>query len=113
MIEPSPAADDKARVSLSRPIEAHGEPLTELVFREPTGGDIARCGNPVIWNPATQSIDDVRFDEAKMNKMIATLAGVPLSTVEKLPAHDWSVCAWTVAGFFLMPATIRSSSAAV
>lgn len=112
MTEAPSSVDDKARVPLSKPIEAHGEPISELVFREPTGGDIARCGNPVIYNPATESIDDVRFDEAKMNKMIATLAGVPLSTVEKLPAHDWSICAWTIAGFFLMPATIRSGSAA-
>lgn len=112
MSEPASPPDGASRVPLSKPIDAHGETIRELVFREPTGGDIARCGNPVLFNPTTESIDDIRFDEAKMAKMIAVLAGVPDSTVAKLPAHDWMLAAWVVAGFFLMAPTTPSNSAA-
>lgn len=111
MSEAPDSPDGKVRVPLSKPIPAHGEDVTELVFREPNGADIARCGNPVLINPATVSIEDVRFDEPKMNRMMAALAGVPLSTIEKLPGGDWQICAWTVAGFFLPTVTMPSSSA--
>ena len=38
-------------IELSKPIEAHGQQITKLVFREPTGRDLLNVGNPVIFDP--------------------------------------------------------------
>src|SRR5262252_5425121 len=49
---------------IHKPIRGnHNEEITELRFREPTGGDINRCGNPCRINFE----GDVIIDEKKMS----------------------------------------------
>lgn len=73
------------------------ETIHELTFREPTGGDINRYGNPVRINQD----GDVIIDERKMTMMISTLAGVLLPFIEALDPRDWNSCAYRLRGFFL------------
>lgn len=73
------------------------EPIHELTFREPTGGDINRYGNPVRINQD----GDVIIDERKMSMIISTLSGVLLPFIEALDPRDWNSCAYRLRGFFL------------
>ena len=83
---------------LYRPIyNEKNEEVRELLFREPTGGDINRYGNPV-W------IDNdgvARLDEPKMMRMMAALSGVLLPFLERMDPRDWNSCAYRLRGFFL------------
>ena len=74
-----------------------GRELTELSFREPTAGDINRCGNPVrLTNDF-----DAAIDERKMTLMIATLSGVLSPMLDKMDPRDWNSCAYRLRAFFL------------
>ena len=73
--------------------------LTELSFREPTAGDIAAVGCPVIvtdWDNAKWE-----YDAAKMTAMIARLADVPQAFIGKMSTVDWHNCATLLQRFFL------------
>lgn len=87
---------------LSKPISAHGEQITILHWREPTGGDIEKAGNPIAIN-TTPGDDNARvaFDERKMAAMISQLAGIPPSSVRQLSARDWNAIAFKIFRFFL------------
>ena len=73
------------------------EPVDELVFREPTAGDINRYGNP-----CRIGIDgEVLFDEQKMFRVIAALSGILLPNLEQMDPRDWNSCAYRLRSFFL------------
>ena len=73
------------------------EPVDELVFREPTAGDINRYGNP-----CRIGIDgEVLFDEQKMLRVIAALSGILLPNLEQMDPRDWNSCAYRLRSFFL------------
>lgn len=74
-----------------------GEMLKELMFREPSGGDINRYGNPV----RVDQNGDVLIDEKKMSMMMSSLAGVLLPMFEQIDPRDWNSCAYRLRGFFL------------
>ena len=74
--------------------------VSEVEFREPSAGDIERCGQPVILD---LSYDPPRatFDEKKMTAMISALSSVPIGFVRTMHPKDWNTCAWAIAGFFI------------
>ena len=74
-----------------------GVMVKELTFREPTGGDINRYGNPVRVNQE----GDVVIDERKMHFMLAALAGILPPFLEQMDPRDWNSCAYRLRGFFL------------
>jgi hypothetical protein len=76
---------------------AKGELLKELTFREPTGGDINRYGNPCHVNQD----GDVVILERKMTTMMSVLAGVHPPFIETMDPRDWNSCAYRLRGFFL------------
>jgi hypothetical protein len=83
---------------LYRPIRGNNqEELTSLTFREPTGGDINRCGNPCRVN----SDGDVIIDEKKMSLIMANLSGVLSPLLDRMDPRDWNSCAYRLRGFFL------------
>jgi len=83
---------------LYRPIRGNNqEELTSLTFREPTGGDINRCGNPCRVN----SDGDVVIDEKKMTLIMANLSGVLSPLLDRMDPRDWNSCAYRLRGFFL------------
>lgn len=96
--KPKPAEDETAggfRFKLSGPVEAHGEEVSELVFREPTGADIVHDGNPIRW--------DMTINEVVMERHMSTLAAVPPSTIRKLKAKDWQTIAFELGSRFFLP----------
>jgi hypothetical protein len=74
-----------------------GIEVTELLFREPTGADINRYGNPVRINME----GDIIIDERKMTWMMAALSGVLSPMLERMDPRDWNSCAYRLRSFFL------------
>jgi hypothetical protein len=71
--------------------------IDEVAFRQPTGGDINRYGNP-----CRISYDgEVQIDEQKMTRIIAALAGILLPNIEQMDPRDWNSCAYRLRSFFL------------
>ncbi len=83
-------------VTLKKPIQAHGEEVTKLTFREPTGDDIMACGYPL------QMSGDGTFVPlaGAIGKYISRLGGIPASSVKALSAPDFQACMMTVIPFF-------------
>jgi hypothetical protein len=83
---------------LHKPIRNEkGELVHELVFRQPTGGDINRYGNPTRI-----TLDgDVVIDEQKMMRVMAALSGNLLPFLEPMDPRDWNSCAYRLRNFFL------------
>jgi hypothetical protein len=71
--------------------------IKELTFREPTGGDINRCGNPCL----VDSVGDVIIIERKMTQMMAQLSGVLEPFINAMDTRDWNSCAYRLRGFFI------------
>jgi hypothetical protein len=83
---------------LHKPVRNNqGELVHELVFREPTGGDINRYGNPCRIN-----VDgEVVIDEQKMMRVIAALSGILPPFLDAMDPRDWNSCAYRLRSFFL------------
>jgi hypothetical protein len=96
---PSPVETWPVRVKLlHRPVRnLRGEMVHELVFREPTGGDINRYGNPCRIN----TDGDVVIDEAKMMRIIGALCGILTPNLDAMDPRDWNSCAYRLRNFFL------------
>ncbi len=73
------------------------EEISELSFREPTGGDINRYGNPVRIDTAGEVI----IDERKMTLMMGALSGVLSPLLERMDPRDWNTCAYRLRVFFI------------
>jgi hypothetical protein len=74
-----------------------GELLKELTFREPTGGDINRHGNPCRVNFEGEVI----IDEQKMMRIMAALSGLLPPLLDPMDPRDWNSCAFRLRNFFL------------
>lgn len=86
---------DKVKVALSKPIQAHGEQVSELSFDEPTGGDIMSCGYPLqIGDGTATPIASV------VAKYIVRLGKVPPSAVSQMSAGDFQKCVAAILPFF-------------
>lgn len=77
---------EPVRVALARPVQAHGEEVTELVLAAPT----ARI---------FRVLDDAKGNVDSIIRMISAMAGVPISAVEALAPEDFGRCARVVADF--------------
>ena len=95
-------------MKLLKPIQAHGETVTELTFREPTGADITRNGFPFKIG---QNIDGAVkiFDAGVITRLISDLAGIPPSSVGQMGVLDYTRAMGEVVDFFL-DKEIRSTS---
>jgi len=71
--------------------------VNELSFREPTGGDINRVGNPCM----VDQNGDVLILDRKMTTMMANLSGVLQPFLEAMDPRDWNSCAYRLRGFFI------------
>jgi len=88
------------KISLRKPVMGgDGEEVSELTFREPTGADIEKVGNPVSVD-FSQDPPKISY-EKPMSAMIAALAEVPPSTVKLMNARDWENAALLITNFFL------------
>lgn len=83
---------------MHRPIKNNkGEEVRELTFREPSGGDINRYGNPVRIDQQGDAI----IDERKMTLIMAALSGILSPLLERMDPRDWNSCAYRLRNFFL------------
>ena len=74
-----------------------GMMVKELTFREPTGGDINRYGNPC---QVDQNGDVVILDR-RMLTMMAVLSGIVQPFLELMDPRDYNSCAYRLRGFFI------------
>ena len=88
------------KLILRKLVIANGESTTELIFREPTGGDIERIGNPITVG-IYENQPKLHFEAQTMTLMMAHLAGVPPSTIRAMHPKDWENGAWKLANFFM------------
>jgi hypothetical protein len=88
------------KLKLRKPVIANGESVLEIVFREPSGGDIERIGNPLTVG-MYENNPKIHFESQTMTLMMAHLAGVPPSTIRGLHPKDWNNGAWMLANFFM------------
>lgn len=85
-------------ITLSRPVDAHGESINQLSLREPNAGDIKVCGYPLqIGEGAAIPV------AGAICKYIARLANVPPSTVDRLTPADFNACLTAIVDFFGTP----------
>jgi hypothetical protein len=83
---------------LHKPVRNNkGDMVRELSFREPTGGDINRYGNPCH----VDQNGDVIIIDRKMTTMIAVLSGILQPFIETMDPRDWNSCAYRLRGFFI------------
>ena len=70
--------------------------ISEVTFREPTGGDINRYGSPIRMNP------DGMFDivDDKMAMVMAALSGINLPLLQRMDPRDWNSCAYRLKLYF-------------
>lgn len=88
-------------VKLRKPVIANGDEVNELRFREPTAGDIEKCGNPVSIDFMSGDTPKLSFDAKSMTQMMAMLAAVPPSTIRQMHPRDWNSAAWSLTSFFM------------
>ena len=77
--------------------DQRGNELSELSFRQPTGGDINRHGMPVRVDMS----GDILIDERKMMFMMTALTGIMTPVLETMDPRDWVACAYRLRGFFI------------
>ena len=75
----------------------NGEMISELSFREPTGGDINRLGNPCH----VDQNGDVIIVDRKMMTMMSQLTGIHQPFLEIMDPRDYNSCAYRLRGFFI------------
>lgn len=68
-------------VKLSRPVPAHGRTFSEITIREPTLEDLERTELTGLQNPAVI-----------LRQVLASCAGLPPSSVKRLPVRDVLAC---------------------
>ena len=86
-------------ITLSRPVRAHGKDLDVLTLREPTVKDVMEIGQPFLIIVGDGDTG-VRIQQKTVGQYIVRLAGIPMSSVEKLTLSDFSAIQAVVMGFF-------------
>jgi hypothetical protein len=90
-------------IPLRKPLQAHGEEIKELRFREPTAGDIEACGSPVMVDFLNQAEPKMTYETKAMFAMMSRLAAVPPSTIKAMTTKDWEYAALALAHRFFIP----------
>jgi hypothetical protein len=97
-------------VTLSRPIQAHGEERKTIDLREPTGADIIACGGNPACGLQTDTGTVLMINANVIASYLSRLGGIPPSSVAQLSPADWMRCQNAVTGFFNEPEPETASS---
>lgn len=100
---------EKNTLTLSKPIQAHGETVTVLTLREPTGKDVRELGYPYQLGQD----DAVKLLAGVTAKYLSRLADIPLSSVDTMSPADLNAAGWQVAGFFFPGSAQKTSSRSI
>ena len=76
-------------VTLTRPIEAHGETVDTLELREPTIGMLKGVRVEMVSDEETGA-QSTRMDLGDMPRLISRAAGIPLSSAQRIALPDLS-----------------------
>jgi len=83
------------------PIQAYGETVTELTFREPIGKDLRACGFPFKFESGEGDGPGYSHPNAQaIHALIARLANIPPGSVDTLCLADFAAAMEVVTGFF-------------
>lgn len=94
-------------IPLVAPITAHGEPITSLSFRRPTGQEV----RAIKSLPYKFDKDEaVTLDMEAVMKYIAVCAAIPPTSVDQLDLCDLNTLGWKLAGFFMTAASQPSTT---
>jgi hypothetical protein len=88
-------------IKLRKPIQAHGKEIDELTLKEPTGGNLRRCGLPFGVGGVVET--------ENVAKLISELGSVPPSTVDRLCALDFKEALEVVMHFFVETSPANAS----
>lgn len=89
------------KLTLSKPISAHDEKISELTFREPTGDDLMACGEmPFALETKKSGATLTHISTDALALYIERLAGIPMSSVKQMTPKDFMGAFGIVAGFF-------------
>jgi len=77
-------------LKLTKPIEAHGEKIDTLNFRDAEGADLRVAGSPVYVVDNRDNTSSTKFDHGALAIYISRLAQIPPTAVDKLPPADWN-----------------------
>lgn len=92
----------KEKLELAVPILAHDQEVKVLELRRPTVQEV----RAIKALPYKMDKDEaVTLDMEVAAKYIAVCAHIPPSSVNQLDLSDLNNAAWTVAGFFMTPAS--------
>ena len=93
MNEPAPRPWTPVTVTLSTPIEAHGEQVRELTLSEPTIGVLDGVHIDVGMDGR------VRLDLGDLHRLVAGMAGIPPSSARQIRLSDMAPLARAVMDF--------------
>jgi hypothetical protein len=86
-------------ITLSKAIEAHGQRLTKLDFREPLAGDLMKAGVPFKIENLKDGATRTMYDAGAIGLMISQLAAIPTSSVATMAPSDFMKCAHLIINF--------------
>jgi hypothetical protein len=89
-----------SKVTLSKPITAHGESVSELELREPTTKDVIELGLPTLIVIGDAGDSGVEIRTKVVARYISRLAAIPMGSVEALALSDHATLTGVVLGFF-------------
>jgi Phage tail assembly chaperone proteins, E, or 41 or 14 len=90
------------KLPLQKPLrDKDAEPIKELTLREPTGADIAACGNPLTFVVKRDGTMEWKYDAMAMDMMIGRLAGIPPAFWREVDSRDWNTAAYHLTPSFL------------
>ncbi|MGY1490719.1 phage tail assembly protein [Methylobacillus pratensis] len=85
---------------LKKPIKAHGEEVTELTLREPTGDDIEKFGFPYLVITKANGDTGIEIRTNVVYQYISKLAAIPKESAKQVSPGDLSLLSGMIMGFF-------------
>lgn len=84
-------------VTLSKPVQAHGEDISVVELQDPSFEQIQKLGTPV----SLDGNGNFTINTQVALKYIPELAGIPPSSLKNLSAYDLNNLCWAVWRFFM------------
>lgn len=92
--------DEPLKFPLTKPIDAHGEEVSELTFRAPTALDLIEVGCPVRIDMGGDA-PTIHHDERRFATMMSRLAAVPPSSIARMDHRDFIEAEHVLTPFFM------------
>ncbi|MEM4988833.1 phage tail assembly protein [Collimonas sp. H4R21] len=86
------------KITLTKPIHAHDQEITELELREPNIADARAVKSLPYFIGADEEVS-LKTDVCA--RIIVRCAAIPPSSVDQLDLSDYNTLCWWIVGFFL------------